>query len=1209
MYARLRSRLMSKALIGVLLALMLTPVRPAPARAESQSGGVVDPSTILGMGTRPASMGNAFVALSDDATSVFWNPAALDMARRKELFGQYSQAFFDNTAYNMLAYKHPLGRFGTLGGGLIIEGVDDLTRRDVNANNIGAFNVSKMNAMFSYGKQMTDGFYLGSTLHILRHQIDGFSGTGFGLDAAALYRFTNRYVEYSRAYLRLAREQIGQDAQRLYTLGMRAYETGRNADAFEQFLLAVETDPSDKAARKMLLVTAQKDQKLMERARAKKLTNGHASMAEFIKTHSANGDPVKNLRVWFEEGVKLYDEGRLKESIPFFEAVIRHARSNYITDRLSLGMNVQNLLQPSIKLKSTADKSPTNVKLGAAYRVTDWLQFALDVDFPTKGEHRIHFGVEWRPIDWLAFRAGLDHDNPTFGLGFKYQDLKVDYAFVPSSDLDNDFQRVSLSYEFGKSQGDITSERIQRGLTMAAKKDYASAKKEWESAQELAPEHPLPRKYIQESDAAYRAKVTDPWTEASRHLAAGRLMEAETLIRSILTFDPAFDPALRAAEQIRAQVPSYVESRFKAGYLDFLKGDYAAARDEFARALYFQPGHVSAEPYMAAARKFFETSERERAIRELYKDGLDQYRAGRWSEAAARLQSVLRRHATHPTAASLVEQIANFQEAEFLPEERALESERFFRIAKAQYLDDYVLRAEVSLSHSLALDPKNAEAQALLSRIEAQQSGELIAELVQGDDRFARGDVDKAVEAWRKVLESDPGNFDARRRLESAIDDIRTFIETMNRDGWRLEAEGVPTEALRRYNRTLLVDPFNPAAAARREALRAQSVAYVEKAYREAESYYQSGELEKSISLLSDLIAIDPELSGARDLQELARQKFEEHVTLARMRRLYKEGMAYAQNRNFEQAISAWQEIVSEESAHPEIAAMAADARQNMDAAIRELERDRNASFAAEFLRTGDEHLAAGRPIDALQAFRHAQELTPENEQIRWRIESARNLVADRAAGWLAEGRTALSEGRLDDADVYFQAVLGVDPQNADASAGIRDVKRTRIEGAPAAQVESPVPAPISMQDDVENRKAANEIAELMTRAGEYRRKAALAERQGRIDLAISRSRSALETYRDVLLRNPAESTAKSAARDLESGIARLEKLWKEKKSGDVRRHLYSGMGHYRAGRLNEAIADWNRVIAIDRSNDQAREYIRRAEKKLELIDQSRSGQ
>lgn len=1200
--------------LRILAALLLVAGSLSPAAAKSQTGGVVDPSAILGFGARPAAMGNAYVALADDATAVYWNPAALELSRRKEIFGQYSSAFFDNTTYNMVAYKHPLGRFGTLGGGMIIEGVNDLTKRDINAGSIGTFNVSKTNAMFSYGKQVTEGFYLGTSLHILHQQIAEFAGTGFGLDVGALYRFTNRYVEYSRAYLHLAREQLRQDAERFYSLGMRSYEKGDYTGAFEQFMKAVETDPSDKGACKMLLMTGQKDRALLDRARAMCQRNGSGgAMAEFLKAHSKSGQTLENLREWFDEGVTLYDAGKIKESIPFFEAVIRRSRENFVTDRLAIGMNAQNLLQPSIKLKTTADKIPLNIKLGAAYKLTDWLQFALDVDLPSKGPMRLHFGTEWRPVDWLAVRAGLDQDAPSFGFGFKYQDLKIDYAFMPSNDLDNDFQRVGLSYEFGKSQGDIAAERIQRGLTLQSKKDYSAANQEWESAQKLQPANPLPRRYIQENEESYKRNVTTPMADAERHLSAGQLMEAKPILTAILAFDPDNEPAKKSMEALNAAIPGYIAAHFNAGYLKFLQGDDASVQGEMNRVLYFQPGHTAAEKYRDAARQRQDEEARRATFRDQYTDAVEQYRAGRWPEAQARFQSLLRRDPTHPTAGEMLGQIAQFQAADFSPEEMKNESDRFFRLAQAEYLDDNVLKSEVLVSHSLALDPNNEDAKNLLSRLVAAHNKELLDALQLGDEHMSRGNAEAAIAAWRKVLEKDPGNFDAQKRLESAADAIRNFVETMIRTAQRMENSGQIIDALKSYNRALAVDPFNEAARSRRAELRPQVLAQLESLYKEADALYQRGELEKSIHTLSNLVSIDPELTQARDLQDLAKSRFDQSVAVARARRLFTEADEFFRNKNFEQAISTWQEIVTEATpSQTEVAQLAKEAEARIAEAVHEAERERAQSFVDEFLRTGDAYLAEGRDVEALDAFRQARELQPDNSSIQWRISSAEKLVRDRIANWIRKGSDALSSGRLDIAGEFFQSVLGVEAENAEALDGLHRIRAIKEEmaaqtAAPAegAMAEAKPAEPLTptlSQVEREPTGKAEQITRLVSRAEELRQKVAGAMKQNRIDLAIGRMKGALDLYRSVLKLDPGHASARQATTELGADISRLQKMLKEKNTADLQKYLYSGMGHYRAGRLNEAIADWNRILSIDPGHAQAREYIKRAEKKLDLL-------
>lgn len=52
----------------------------------------------LGVGGRALGMGNAFTAISDDYTAIFWNPAGLAQMRRNEFSAGISHLAFDNTS-------------------------------------------------------------------------------------------------------------------------------------------------------------------------------------------------------------------------------------------------------------------------------------------------------------------------------------------------------------------------------------------------------------------------------------------------------------------------------------------------------------------------------------------------------------------------------------------------------------------------------------------------------------------------------------------------------------------------------------------------------------------------------------------------------------------------------------------------------------------------------------------------------------------------------------------------------------------------------------------------------------------------------------------------------------------------------------------------------------------------------------------------------
>lgn len=61
----------------------------------------------LGVGARPLGMGSAFVAISDDATAPYWNPAGLANLKAKELFLMHSQNFGGTINHNTVSYVYP----------------------------------------------------------------------------------------------------------------------------------------------------------------------------------------------------------------------------------------------------------------------------------------------------------------------------------------------------------------------------------------------------------------------------------------------------------------------------------------------------------------------------------------------------------------------------------------------------------------------------------------------------------------------------------------------------------------------------------------------------------------------------------------------------------------------------------------------------------------------------------------------------------------------------------------------------------------------------------------------------------------------------------------------------------------------------------------------------------------------------------------------
>ncbi len=83
-----------------------------------------------GAGARALGMGGAFVAVADDATAAYWNPAGMPSVERAAFSAMHSYAFNGLAAYDSVYGAYNLGKYGAVGGGLLMCAVDDIPITD-----------------------------------------------------------------------------------------------------------------------------------------------------------------------------------------------------------------------------------------------------------------------------------------------------------------------------------------------------------------------------------------------------------------------------------------------------------------------------------------------------------------------------------------------------------------------------------------------------------------------------------------------------------------------------------------------------------------------------------------------------------------------------------------------------------------------------------------------------------------------------------------------------------------------------------------------------------------------------------------------------------------------------------------------------------------------------------------------------------------------
>jgi hypothetical protein len=119
---------------------------------------------------------------------------------------------------------------------------------------------------------------------------------------------------------------------------------------------------------------------------------------------------------------------------------------------LNLGLSFQNLLAPSITLKSAAETYPMNMTFGVgALFFEDRLKVDLDLSKNTEQDSlKPRFGFEMAPVPDLRdlfVRAGIDDTEIAVGAGYGYQGFQLDYALgFQTVEM---MHKVTLSYGFG----------------------------------------------------------------------------------------------------------------------------------------------------------------------------------------------------------------------------------------------------------------------------------------------------------------------------------------------------------------------------------------------------------------------------------------------------------------------------------------------------------------------------------------------------------------------------------------------------------------------------------------------------------------------------------------------------------------------------------------------------------------------------------------
>ena len=177
--------MLKKTVLTVLIFIMTAVFFRELAAASSGSSGAE--FLKIPAGTRPAAMGNAYSALSDDVSGALWNPAGISGITKKEISALHT-IWLGDISGDFLGAALPLENYTFALTALLFKGEDEYRGASPGSPLSGSFSISDRVYALSAARKQNERYSAGLSVKVISRSIEKYSALAAAVDIGAIVK-------------------------------------------------------------------------------------------------------------------------------------------------------------------------------------------------------------------------------------------------------------------------------------------------------------------------------------------------------------------------------------------------------------------------------------------------------------------------------------------------------------------------------------------------------------------------------------------------------------------------------------------------------------------------------------------------------------------------------------------------------------------------------------------------------------------------------------------------------------------------------------------------------------------------------------------------------------------------------------------------------------------------------------------------------------